>query len=191
MNDVNRMHSANRKDHSAYGLNTVIRPVEIVVQCCASVLRRAPCPKLAHLFALANLASSNAFALAPSARLHLLVGLATTQRLPINSKACLLSHRSLLVNYLPLAPVSLTSSFTPQSSRPEGVQPSALWRHSDRRRFESHQSFPKTNACSKLVTHKRKGHAWLANKGTLEQVHSEVVICEPARSLTRPSKSRR
>ena len=115
MNDVNRMHSANRKDHSAYGLNTVIRPAEIVVQCCASVLRRAPCPKLAHLFALANLASSNAFALAPSARLHLLVGLATTQRLPINSKACLPSHRSLLVNYLPLAPVSLTSSFTPQS----------------------------------------------------------------------------
>jgi hypothetical protein len=124
MNDVNRMHSANQKDHSVYGLNTVIRPAEIVVQCCASVLRRAPCPKLAHLFALANLASSNAFALAPSARLHLLVGLATTQRLPINSKACLPSHRSLLVNYLPLAPVSLTSSLTPQRSRPEGVQPS-------------------------------------------------------------------
>jgi hypothetical protein len=118
MNDVNRMHSANQKDHSVYGMNTVIRPAEIVVQCCA------PCPKLAHLFALANLASCSAFALAPSARLHLLVGLATTQRLPINSKACLPSHRSLLVNYLPFAPVSLTSSFTPQRSRPEGVPPS-------------------------------------------------------------------
>lgn len=160
MNDVNRMHSANRKDHSAYGLNTVIRPAEIVVQCCASVLRRAPCPKLAHLFALANLASSNAFALAPSARLHLLVGLATTQRLPINSKACLLSHRSLLVNYLPLAPVSLTSSFTPQSSRPEGVQPSALWRHSDRRRFKSHQFPRQTHAPNSSRIREKVTHGW-------------------------------